>query len=396
MELLRTISQDATHDQNKGFKTLIRKSKGKPCFCFDLKSASDRIPAFQQKLILSKLFGDTIAELWFIIMTDRTFLLPNKTTIRWKVGQPLGALTSFPVFALWHHMIVQFAHSLVLWNNTEHRNKAMPSRIPWFKDYMLLGDDIVIWDETVAIYYQKVMDDFGLDINLTKTIIGRSDSQLEFLKRISKNGTEMSSIKHTIMSKDTTAFAVDLIDIMFARDFIEAVTDPDKWLNLLPKGKKFNLFKVVIWYRYHDSPSLSIERKGKSPLVIERSTFSLKLREVRTNIITEKTAEIDEMLTNNVDLVTLYEQWGAPYRKGTLGEGSLTTTLSPIVWVINQTGEILGETLSKIWEPELVESVEYMPVVSNKRYFKKSSDSNVYLSQVFKRTLIEYEAEFTE
>uniref|UniRef100_A0A2V0RBW5 RdRp n=1 Tax=viral metagenome TaxID=1070528 RepID=A0A2V0RBW5_9ZZZZ len=395
MEILRSIDCDSTHDQNQGFSKLIKRSNGSPCFCFDLSSATDRIPAFQQELIISVLFGKPIAKAWISVMTDRNFLMPNKTLVRWKVGQPLGALTSFPAFALWHHMVVQYAHYTYLVGKMPSSFEPGDSYIfPWFNKYMLLGDDIVIWDENVALFYQMMMDDLGLEINLKKTVIGRSKSQLEFLKRISLGGLEMSSIKYTLMSKDSEAFAVDLIDILFTRDFIEPVIESDKWIDLLPKGNRFNLFKVIIWFRYLTSPSLHLDRKGKMPLVLERTTFENKLLEVRQTILTEKTMEVHRILDENISLESLYHKWGAPYRKGTLGEASLTATLSPIVWVINQTGEILNDTLSELHDPESVKSVEYIPIISNKRYFKKRSDNNVYLSKVYLRTFKEYSNDF--
>lgn len=48
-ETLKGISTDSTSDQDKGFKTLIKESVGYATYCFDLSSASDRIPAKMQK-----------------------------------------------------------------------------------------------------------------------------------------------------------------------------------------------------------------------------------------------------------------------------------------------------------------------------------------------------------
>jgi len=53
---------DATKDQDKGFKTLIEESLGHPTFCFDLSSASDRIPAVMQKYRLELLGGKELSD----------------------------------------------------------------------------------------------------------------------------------------------------------------------------------------------------------------------------------------------------------------------------------------------------------------------------------------------
>jgi len=107
---LGDISTDATKDQDKGFKTLLEESRGHPTYCFDLSAASDRIPAVMQKYRLELMKDKTLAESWHTIMTQRDFSVKAiNTKVRWKVGQPLGLLSSFPSFALWHHDIVQLS-----------------------------------------------------------------------------------------------------------------------------------------------------------------------------------------------------------------------------------------------------------------------------------------------
>lgn len=59
---LRSISTDATDSQDKGFKSLIKESLGKETYCFDLSSASDRIPAFMQKYRLEAMGGKDLGD----------------------------------------------------------------------------------------------------------------------------------------------------------------------------------------------------------------------------------------------------------------------------------------------------------------------------------------------
>lgn len=152
-------------------------------------------------------------------MTDRTFLV-KKTgeKLRWSVGQPLGLLSSFPSFSLFHHDIVQYAYSRC------RNRKGLP--LKFFKDYKLLGDDIVILNKEVADEYQFLIQDvLGVSINMSKSVIGDSkNSQIEFTKRLALNGKEMSSIKRNILTKNDTQSMLDLIDILFERDFISPGT----------------------------------------------------------------------------------------------------------------------------------------------------------------------------
>jgi hypothetical protein len=50
-----------------------------------------------------------------------------------------------------------------------------------FKDYILLGDDIVIKNDKVASKYIKIMTRLGVDISLHKTHV--SKDTYEFAKR---------------------------------------------------------------------------------------------------------------------------------------------------------------------------------------------------------------------
>ncbi len=59
---LRAISTDSTSNQDKGFKTLILDSVGKPTYCFDLTAASDRIPAEMQRFRLELLGGQALGD----------------------------------------------------------------------------------------------------------------------------------------------------------------------------------------------------------------------------------------------------------------------------------------------------------------------------------------------
>lgn len=60
------------------------------------------------------------------------------------VGQPLGYYSSWPLFALAHHVLVWFA-----------AEQVYPGKV--FRDYALLGDDIVIVDRRVAHQYRSIM-----------------------------------------------------------------------------------------------------------------------------------------------------------------------------------------------------------------------------------------------
>jgi hypothetical protein len=65
--------------------------------------------------------------------------------------------------------------------------RATPGRV--FRDYAILGDDIVIADSKVAQEYKKIMQDLEVTISTEKSLVSRTGA-MEFAKRfISDYGT---------------------------------------------------------------------------------------------------------------------------------------------------------------------------------------------------------------
>jgi len=373
---LKAISTDSTANQDKGFKSLLSESAGKPTYCFDLSSASDRIPAEMQKFRLELMGGRALGEAWLSVMTDRTFLVKaTKQSLRWAVGQPLGLLSSFPSFALWHHDIVQFSYSRL------RARRGYP--LKFFKEYRILGDDVVIFNKEVAGEYQFLMKSiFQIEINMTKSVIGDSkNSQIEFTKRLALRGNEMSSIKHNILTKSNMQNMLELVDILYERDFISTDT---RHYGVYPflSSKEQIKFSFMLWVRSRcEAPFNWIT----PPLSIDRNSFNQRLLELRSQKLMEKTALIDKYLNAAKPLDHLYNKNSLPCSARALGLESYESNnlkLHPLVWAINQTGLDLSIALSTIWDEQSpdVAPVEYLPIVSSDSYFhtpRKASKEHV-------------------
>lgn len=85
-------------------------------YSFDLSAATDRLPIAIQTELLSLLYNnEETAEAWARLLVDRDYILDSKQfpdakgKYRYAVGQPMGALSSWAMLALTHHMIVQIA-----------------------------------------------------------------------------------------------------------------------------------------------------------------------------------------------------------------------------------------------------------------------------------------------
>jgi len=189
---LRLLPNDGTFDQVKPVRNLLKRI-GKERFwiaSYDLSAATDRLPIELQLSLLRPLLGDELTDLWKYFMVGHPYGLPKVATsynlgisaVWYAVGQPMGALSSWAMLALTHHAIVQYAAAL-----------AYPIRTSWFLGYAVLGDDVVIADQTVAVKYLEIMKIIGVDISLAKSMVSATGS-LEFAKRTWISGREATPI----------------------------------------------------------------------------------------------------------------------------------------------------------------------------------------------------------
>jgi hypothetical protein len=178
-EVLLGFQQDGTFDQTKPLDFLTGVSR----YSYDLSAATDRLPIDVQVQVLSQFVGQDIAINWSSLLTKREwFLIEDRLKVKYSVGQPMGAYSSFPMLALTHHFIVQIAAKQVGYNE-------------WFTNYALLGDDIVIAEKSVADRYYLLMNDvLGVSINLSKSIQSETRQGLEFAKRLRLGNLDYSAI----------------------------------------------------------------------------------------------------------------------------------------------------------------------------------------------------------
>jgi hypothetical protein len=118
-KILRTISSDATFDQigvveDRLAEEMLKFHRVPKAFSYDLSSATDRLPISLQIRLLTPLLGLEKAKAWANVLVGRDYSLPASAQasagcehVRYAVGQPMGALSSWCMLALTHHLIVQ-------------------------------------------------------------------------------------------------------------------------------------------------------------------------------------------------------------------------------------------------------------------------------------------------
>lgn len=192
---------DGTHDQ---LAPLLKAkfSSVEGCYSFDLSAATDRLPIILQRMILAFLFGEDFADLWKRILVNRPYTLNidskrAKTLglpvyfkdLTYAVGQPMGALSSWAMLAVTHHFMVNLSY----WLTGGSKSKL-------FTEYAVLGDDICIWNRSVALQYLKVCKSLGVEVNLSKSILSRSGTGIEFAKRTFYKGVDVSPLSFRELS----------------------------------------------------------------------------------------------------------------------------------------------------------------------------------------------------
>jgi hypothetical protein len=191
---LRSLPQDGTFDQRAAVRTAMAEIGQGYVSSFDLSAATDRLPVLLQAIILNCLIP-TFGDLWARLLTERDYMLPRESytgkgsTVRYAVGQPMGAYSSWAMLAVTHHLIVQFAS----WR------AAGGGALVWFTKYRVLGDDIIIWDKTVAEHYLAIMNELGVAVNPSKSLVSANGS-FEFAKRFVYAGQDCSPVPLAALS----------------------------------------------------------------------------------------------------------------------------------------------------------------------------------------------------
>jgi hypothetical protein len=248
--LLRQIPQDGTFDHRAKAKEVgeILKVTGNPAYSLDLSAATDRFPVLIQEEILAYLLGSKLASLWKSVLVDRDYFLKKENLlVRYAVGQPMGTLSSWAVFALSHHLVVQWAH---------YRTGGTS----WFHDYAIIGDDVVIMNTKVAEQYLVILNHLGVGVSMHKSLTSKT-GVFEFAKQIHYKGTNLSAINpnEAIKAYKDDAFLVHWIEDLIQREF---------------KPDLINVAKSSIRYSRHDT--ISPHRKvGSMPYWSRRIMIAL-------------------------------------------------------------------------------------------------------------------------
>lgn len=196
MDELGKIEQDCTHNQTK-YLSFINRMKDKysdNCHfvCIDLSAATDRFPISYQAYVLNWI-KEGLGSQW-VQLLKREFSF-NGTIVSYAKRTPIGTLTSWAVFAICHHIVLQ---SAIVKSGLRR------------SDYLVLGDDVIFIDpnynpkltpdaqlpDTVTHHYLMSIRLLGVSISLQKSLYPTHGCPpcIEFAKKQFVNGVDKSPI----------------------------------------------------------------------------------------------------------------------------------------------------------------------------------------------------------
>lgn len=194
--ILRSLQEDCTFDQHAAIPKISQwQLSGEEVSSFDQTSCTDLFPFDLQLTILRERFGEKFSTSVKTVMSDRDWMirLPQSRTtrcVRYGVGQPMGLYASWPLMALAHHLIVQYACWIA---------DRRPPKPRYFHKYVICGDDIVIGSKPVADEYLGIVTGLGMKVNRTKSYCSGGDTNVtpvsEFAKVVVWKGKPLYPIK---------------------------------------------------------------------------------------------------------------------------------------------------------------------------------------------------------
>jgi hypothetical protein len=272
---LRKIPNDGTMDQHKSVERCFHKSglTGRS-FGYDLSAATDRLPISLQKGILDILVPG-FGEPWEKLLVGREYFLANKESefvltpvpeqrrsrfrkswftriynLKYAVGQPMGALSSWAMLAVTHHYIAQYSALLAqkgdgkFWISENDTVFNLNGR--WYTGYEVLGDDIVFFEEDVAHEYLQIMEKLGVPINLSKSVIANNPT-FEFAKVTGHKNNHVAAISWaSFMSQPTLMGRANIAFSLLRKGIIRE--NINKWIKTMSRESRYVVGKPNTMY----------------------------------------------------------------------------------------------------------------------------------------------------
>jgi hypothetical protein len=297
--VLTNVASDCTFDQSKGpsyIKSTMVQHPEWAIYSLDLTSATDTFNIGLQYIIIKDLIlnnhpqSQQLADDWLNMMTSKTSIRIGDERIEFQFtnGQPQGFLSSFPAFALEHHLVML----TVL-------RKFSPG-IPAEQFYRVLGDDslIVSRDDKSEIpdLYIKYVNSANVECNISKGYLynpSNPDRQVkiaEFAKHLILDGSELTPIPYKLITTSE-----DIVGNISLAAWLSDHSD-NKWTI---ENLKYFLLLWDEWFSKYYSSIIDIMVRLTVPGIFFQS-FRQKLDRLSGDFTEEDTSVIQFLLLNTL------------------------------------------------------------------------------------------------
>lgn len=165
-KLVLELPWDCTHNQGRAFQPVQEAlSKGRKVHSVDLSSATDYFPLDLQITVLETVYGKDSCWTQLVRDISRAYWESEIGMVRWTQGQPLGFNPSFFLFTLTHGLLLYGLNGC-----------------KWNHDFYVVGDDVVILNDTLYHQYIRTLSHLGCPYSPDKSI--SSDKLAEFAGKL--------------------------------------------------------------------------------------------------------------------------------------------------------------------------------------------------------------------
>jgi hypothetical protein len=182
--VVKSLPWDCTHDQGRAFGPIQEAIKAnRVIHSVDLSNATDYFPLDLQEIVLQTIYPKDGHYIELVREISRAFWKSEVGLIRWTKGQPLGFNPSFFLFTL--------THGLLLYGLNGYK---------WDHDFFVVGDDVVILNDTLYRQYINTLHHFGCPYSKDKSI--NSDKLAEFAGKVIIEDMVIPQLKWRHVSDD--------------------------------------------------------------------------------------------------------------------------------------------------------------------------------------------------
>lgn len=322
-EILDLMPEDCTSKQFEAVKALLqwtnpiyREKYSNAVYTLDISDATNTCSLEFNRMVLSILFDEPICSWWYDTMKIETkAYYPSQdkefATFHRQRGQSQGAKSSFPAFALMHHIIYLMSIKVAGWDRCYTRNI-----------YRIIGDDSGSStqesdrDYSFRNFYIQICDWMGWIVNPQKGYSAPANSNIAFAEMAKVrilNGRINTPIPPRLLIKG----GKDLLDIIalsswFSKNYLDSQLDIDVVINNSKLSKRNENYLTWLRKLIKVSPSRAFEGLQSSVEVSEKEEALILMLYIEEKLESTLVSQIlpEHALTDESRFQRYYSKFG--------------------------------------------------------------------------------------